>query len=420
MSADRDVVITGLGVVSPIGIGRDAFWTSLVEGKSGVRPSTALAKVDFPVQIAGEVLDFDGKQFVTPRKSLKVMCREIQFAYAAAQLAMQDAGLAAGAYDSERTGCVLGCDMLYCENEDIEDVYRACMVDGQFDWQRWGENFPSKIFPLWMLKYLPNMAACHIGIAIDARGPNNTVTLGDASSLLAISEAASVIARGHADVMLAGGTGSRLNITPLTYRGQVYLSHRQDEPAKASRPFDAARDGLVNGEGAATLVLESRAHAEARGANILCQILGWQSSFVTPRDEQLNSELAIRNAITGVMQKTGLSPAQLGHVNAHGLSTRDEDRNEAAAIRATLGDVPVFAPKSYFGNLGTGSAAVELAASALALAHGRVPATLNYETPDPACPVNVSAAPLTDRPATALCQNQSGTGQAAAVILSRQ
>lgn len=419
MSFARDVVITGLGVVSPLGIGREAFWTSLIEGRSGIRPSAMLTKVDFPVKIAGEVADFDGKQFVTPRKSLKVMCREIQFAYAAASLAMTDAGLATGTYDSDRTGCVLGCDMLYCENEDIEDVYRACMVDGKFEWQRWGESFPSKIFPLWMLKYLPNMASCHIGIAIDARGPNNTITLGDASSLLAISEAAHVVARGHADVMLAGGTGSRLNITPLSYRGEAYLSHRHDEPAKASRPFDAGRDGLVNGEGAATLVLEAREHAEARGANILCRVIASHSSFVTPKTDELNSELAVRNAIAGAMQRAQLSPAELGHVNAHGLSTRAEDRNEAAAIRATLGDVPVFAPKSYFGNLGTGSGAIELAASALALAHGHVPATLNYETPDPTCPVKVLSQPRTDLPPTALCQNQSGTGQAAAVILGR-
>lgn len=419
MAAQREVVITGVGLVSPIGIGRAPFWSSLVEGRSGVRPSAMLEAVDFPVKIAAEVTDFDGKQYVTPRKSLKVMCREIQFAYAAASLAMQDAGLASGAYDVDRTGCVLGCDMLYCENEDIEEVYRACLVDGRFDWQRWGDNFPSKIFPLWMLKYLPNMAACHIGIALDARGPNNTITLGDASSLLAISEAASVVARGHADVMLAGGTGSRLNITPLTYRGEGYLSHRHDAPEQASRPFDAERDGLVNGEGSAILVLESREHATARGANILCQVAAWHSSFVTPVDNQLNSELAIRNAATGALQKAQLSPQQIGHVNAHGLSTRDEDRNEAVAIHAVLGDVPVFAPKSYFGNLGTGSGAVELVASALAIANDTVPATLNYQTPDAACPLAVNREALTGRPATALCQNQSGTGQAAAVILAR-
>jgi 3-oxoacyl-[acyl-carrier-protein] synthase II len=420
MPGEREVVITGVGIASPIGIGREAFWASLAAGKSGVRRSEALAKVGFPVQIAAEVLDFDGKQFVTPRKSLKVMCREIQLAYAAATLAVQDAGLNTAALDHDRFGCVLGCDMLYCDNEDVEDVFRSCLVDGQFDWQRWGENFPSKIFPLWMLKYLPNMAACHIGIALDGRGPNNTITLGDASSLLAIHEAAHVIARGHADVMLAGGTGSRLNVTPLAYRGEKLLSHRQDEPEKASRPFDAGRDGLVNGEGAGILLLESREHADARGAKILCRYVAGRSSFVAPNDGALNSELSIRNAIRGVMEATGLSAKEIGHVSAHGLSTKLEDQHEAAAIAATLGDVTVFAPKSYFGNLGTGSGAIELAASVLALAHNEVPATLNYETPDPACPVNVNAAPLRNRPRTAICLSQSTSGQAAAVVLQRE
>jgi 3-oxoacyl-[acyl-carrier-protein] synthase II len=418
MPGEREVVITGLGVVTPIGIGREAFWRSLASGQSGVRRSEMLAKVGFPVQIAAEVLDFDGKQFVTPRKSLKVMCREIQLAYASAMLAMQDAGLTAAALDHDRFGCVLGCDMLYCENEDVEDVFRGCIVDGEFDWQRWGDNFPSKIFPLWMLKYLPNMAACHIGIALDARGPNNTITLGDASSLLAISEAAHVVARGHADVMLAGGTGSRLNVTPLAYRGEKLLSHRQDEPEKASRPFDAARDGMVNGEGAGILVLESREHAEARGANILCRFIAGASSFLAPTDGALNSEQAIRNAIQGAVARAGLLPQQIGHINAHGLSTKVEDQHEASAIAATLGAVSVFAPKSYFGNLGTGSGAIELAASVLALANKEVPATLNFATPDPACPVNVNRAPLRDRPGAALCLNQSSSGQAAAIVIA--
>jgi 3-oxoacyl-[acyl-carrier-protein] synthase II len=220
--------------------------------------------------------------------------------------------------------------------------------------------------------------------------------------------------------MLAGGTGSRLNITPLAYRGEVYLSHRHDDPATASRPFDATRDGLVNGEGAATIVLEAREHAEARGANILGRVLGWRSSFVMPENEQLNSEPAIVNAIRGVLESAKLTSRSIGHVNAHGLGTRDEDRNEAQAIRAGLGDVPVFAPKSYFGNLGTGGGAVEFAASVLALHQGEVPPTLNYSSPDPDCPVNViQGEPLRDAVPTALCQNQSGTGQAAAVIIAK-
>lgn len=421
MAVQRDVVITGLGVVSPIGIGRDAFWDSLAQQRTGISHAPSLARIGFPVTIGAEVKDFQGKEFVTPRKSLKVMCREIQFAYAAAQLALKDAELSAGSVEPERLGCVLGSDMFYCEIEDVEDVYRHTHVEGEFQWPKWGEQFPSKIFPLWMLKYLPNMAACHVGIAHDARGPNNTITLGDASSLLAISEAASYIARGHADVMLAGGTGSRLNITPLVYRKENLLSHRNDDPAGASRPFDAARDGLVNGEGAATIVLEAREHAERRGANILAKVLAWKSAFEpnTGHGKSLTGS-GMKQVIRGAIAAAGLAADQVGHVNAHGLSMREDDQAEAVAIQAVLGDVPVTALKSYFGSTGTGGGAIELVGSVLALQHEEVPATLNYQTPDAACPVNVvHGEALRGRPATAVCVNQSGSGQVAAVVLAR-
>jgi 3-oxoacyl-[acyl-carrier-protein] synthase II len=418
MMPERDVVITGLGPVSPIGIGRDPFWAALAAQRSGVAIADSLVQIGFPVTIGGEVKDFDGKEFVTPRKSLKVMCREIQLAYAAAILATRDAGLAPGTIDPDRFGCVLGSDMYYFELESVEEIFRSAIDEHGFDFDRWGPNFPSKVFPLWMLKYLPNMAACHIGIALDARGPNNTITLGDASPLLAISEAATVIARGHADVMLAGGTGSRLNITPLTYRGVGNLSHHQEDPAAASRPFDARRDGLVNGEGAAAIILESRAHAEARGATILARVLACRSGFEPRPDGAQNTGRAWRQVLRGIVKEAGLAPANIGHVNAHGLGTRADDAIEAQAIHDILGDVPVTALKSYFGTLGTGGGAVELIGSVLALAQQEVPVTLNYETPDPQCPVNVvRGVALRNRPATALCINQSGTGQVAAVLL---
>jgi 3-oxoacyl-[acyl-carrier-protein] synthase II len=220
--------------------------------------------------------------------------------------------------------------------------------------------------------------------------------------------------------MLAGGTGSRLNITPLTYRGDANLSHRIDEPARASRPFDAARDGLVNGEGAGILLLESREHAETRGANVLARIVARRSSFELRDQAGQRSGRAIRQVIEGCCRDAGLLTADIGHVNAHGLSTRDDDSSEARAIHDTLGDVPVFAPKSYFGNLGTGGGAVELAASVLGLVYGEVPATLNFEMPDAKCPVDVTRGEmLKGRPATAISLNQSGTGQTAGVMVTR-
>ena len=417
MLRGAEVVITGVGVVSPIGIGKDAFWQSLLEQQSGVRRMELFERARLPFVLGAEVQGFDAKQYVTPRKALKVMCREIQIGYSAAALAMRDAGLEPGSVDPDRLGVVLGNDMLYCDVAELVDVYRNCIEGGQFRHDSWGVRAMSDVNPLWMLKHLPNMAACHIGIGYDARGPNNTITLGEASSLLAVIEGSDVIARGWADVMIVGGTGSRLNVTPLVYHGDYYLSHHDGDPARAVRPFDANRDGTVLGEGAAAFVLETREHATARGATVLARVLGFGRAFDTRAGGSLGS--AIRNSIAAGLADADLKPEEIGHVNAHGLATPQHDRAEAQAIRAALGNVPVTAPKSFFGNLGSGSGAVEMAASVLALVEGEVPVTLNYESPDPQCPVNVvHGEPLAARHATAVVLSQSGTGQAAALVLA--
>ncbi len=279
MADSVEVVITGVGVVSPIGIGKDAYWKSMLAGRSGVGPLTLPPGSDLPVRFGGEVKDFDGKHFVKPRKSLKVMCREIQIGYAAAVLALHDAGVSAGKVDPDRFGVVLGSEMFYCDLEELADAYRKCVFDGQLHPEMWGAGAMSDLYPLWMLKYLPNMVACHIAITEDARGPNNTITLDEVSSLLALVESVCYIQRGAADVMVAGGQGSRINLTRILYRGDVYWSHRNEEPHRACRPFDAHRDGGVIGEGAGAFILESRRHAEARGANILARVLGFGRSF---------------------------------------------------------------------------------------------------------------------------------------------
>jgi len=417
----RDVVITGLGVISPIGIGNDAFWTALRHGKSGVRPLTHFDASRLPIPFGGEVLDFDPKEFVKPRKSLKVMSRDIQFAVTAASLATAHAGIEIGAIDPERFGVVFGADMMHCPLEELAEVYRSCAVEGRFDFRRWGEQAMAHMYPLWMLKYLPNMPACHIGIALDARGHNNSIVLGDVSSLLAVSEGAHLIARGQADTMIVGGASSQ--ITPSLYvrscAGEV--SHRADRPEAACRPFDAARDGAVLGEGAAALVLESRQHATARGARIIGRVLACTSAFAPRSNDAVTDGTAIRASIQNTLLSAGLSGGDVGHVNANGQSTVLDDRREAQAIRAVLDDVPVTAPKSFFGNLGAGTGAVELAVSVLALSEGVVPPTLNYEQPDPECPINViSRAPLHGTKPTALVLNQASAGQAAAVLIAAE
>jgi 3-oxoacyl-[acyl-carrier-protein] synthase II len=414
-----EIVITGVGVVSPIGIGRDAFWEGLCQGRSGVGPIGTFDASALPVRIAAQVRDFDPKAFVTARKSLKVMSRDAQLGVAATALACRDARLGPGSVDPDRFGIVLGAARICTEMYDSECSYRASMVDHHFDFGRWGDAGIKATFPLSFLRVLPNMTASHISIIQDARGPNNTIHQMDVSSLLAIDEAAQVIRRGWADVMIAGAASSEVHPFDCVRRCVLgMLSPRQDDPAAVMRPFDADRDGQVWGEGAAVFILERRAHADARGAEVLARYLG---SAVTceplPRSGRIGGS-GLRRAMTAALERAGLDPKNLGHVNAHGLSAPWEDRLEAQAICDALPGVPVTAPKSYFGNLGAASGAVEMAVSVLAMAAGEVPPTLNYERPDPDCPIPVvRGEPLRSAPPTALTLNWTPAGQSVAVVL---
>ncbi len=413
-----EVVITGLGLVTPIGTGSDAYWNSLLEGRSGIAPLTQAVGTELPVQFGGQLKDFDAKQFVKPRKSLKVMCHEIQVGYSASMMAVDQAGLKVGDVPPDRIGVVFGSEMFSCDLDELADAYRKCVVDGQIRPELWGEGAMSDLYPLWMLKYLPNMVGCHAAIALDARGPNNTITLDEVSGLLAVIEASCAIQRGAADVMLAGGVGTRVNLTRMLYRGDRDWSHRHDDPAAACRPFDADRDGSVLGEGAGVVVLERREFAEARGAKILARLGGFGRGFEDPNTGRPLTGAATRYSIQTALRNSELTADDIGHVNAHGASTIDHDRMEAQAIRDCLGDVPVMAPKSYFGCLGAGSGVVEMAASVLAVAKGIVPPTLNYSSPDPQCPVHViHGQPQKIQNRTALLLNQSKTGQTAALVI---
>jgi 3-oxoacyl-[acyl-carrier-protein] synthase II len=418
----REVVITGVGMVSPIGIGRDAFWASLDSGKSGIREVAEMAGAkDVPYRYAGMFTDFDAKQYVQPRKTIKVMCREIQAAYAAAAIAMQDANLTKEQLEPQRLGVVLGSEILYGEIDELVDTYRSSIHDGVFHAGEWTPNAMKNLFPLWMLKYLPNMAACHIGIVNDARGPNNSIVQGGTSSLLAIQEAAAVIQRGHADVMISGGSGARIAFSGAPFRGWTQLTRSEGPPEEAVKPFDRRRDGGLVGEGAGTMILELREHAEKRGAKILARIAGWSNCYEPPTHDRLLTGSGIRASIRNALKSAGLQPADIGHVNAHAGGWITDDRIEAQAIHAELGEVPVTALKSYFGDLGASSGAVELLGSILALEHGRVPRTLNYQMADPECPVNVVRdASLPVEKKSAIILSQGETGGAAAVILTAE
>jgi 3-oxoacyl-[acyl-carrier-protein] synthase II len=413
-----DVVVTGIGVVSPIGSGCEAFWASLAAGRSGIGPITAFDAGGLPVRFGGEIRDFDPKVRVKPRKSLKVMSREMQLGFAAADEALADAGIAAGALDPDRFGMIFGADMIYDELQETAAVFRGCREDGQFRFDRWAQAATAELHPLWLLKRLPNMTASHAAIHHDARGPNNTLVHGEVSGLLALAEAADVIRRGQADVMLAGGTGCRLTPWTMVLDGARLLSRRNDDPAAASRPFDRDRDGAVLGEGAAVLVLESLDHARARGATVQARVAAVAARCESrPADRsQPLSGAALAAAIRAALDMAGTSRTVIGHVNAHGLSTPGDDRTEAEAIHATLGDTPVTAPKSFFGHVGAGGGLVELAASLVGATHGLVPPTLNHDTPDSRCPVRVIREPVAAGGAI-LKVSVARTGQATAAVL---
>ncbi len=414
-----EVVITGIGTLCPLGIGREAAEESLRLGRSGIGPITSFDPSGLPVRIAGEVKAFDAKQFVKPRKNLKVMSRDSQLGVAASVLACRDAGIALGTVAPERFGVVLGADSIGSTLDASEASYRECLIDGRFRWERWSKQGAAASFPLSFLKVLPNMIASHISIAHDARGPNNTMHHGELSSLQALSEAASVIQRDAADVMLAGGASSQTN--PFDWVRHCLmgeLSPSTLQPERVLRPFDLQRSGQVHSEGATVLVLERREHALERGAVPIARIAGRANVYSAATKRELSCEAMMR-AMSGALNDAGLHPGNVGHVNAHGSSTATGDPIEAKAIRAVVGTAPITAPKSYFGNLGAAAGATEILASLMSLRDGAVPITLNYERPDPRCELNVVAgAALEGRPPTALVLNTTSAGQATAIVLS--
>ena len=415
----QDVVITGIGIACPLGIGRDAVWSAIENRHSGVRTIDRLVAANYPAPIGGEVLDFQPKQYVKPRKSLKVMCRETQLGFTAAELAWVDAQLDEATVDPERLGAVVGTNIFRSQLEDLTELYQAATADGDFSFDRWGAAM-REMYPLWMLKYLPNMTCCHIGIAHDARGPINSIVQGNVSSLLSIIEAADVIARGHADIMIAGGASSMLSAVDLAWHGAADMSRRIDDPAAACRPFEASRDGTATSEGAGMFILESRSHAEQRGVKSQGAILGYGRRCEPSAMTQKPTGQAIRQAIEAGLEMADIAPADLGHVSAHGLATIDDDRAEAQAIADTLGEVPVTATKSYFGNLGAASGAVELAVSLMGMQAGVVPPTLNYDQPDPECPINVVGSTQPSARNSVMALSHKLTGQAVSLVVAKE
>jgi 3-oxoacyl-[acyl-carrier-protein] synthase II len=431
----RRVVITGVGIVSPLGSSKEDLWGALCSRRSGVGPLTALPPGATPISCAAQARQFQGKiedfgpldkeQTKAIRKGLKLMSRESQMGVAAAQRALGDAGLASGKTDPLRTGVAFGIDHMITVPDDFTDGVAQCLdAQGRFDFSRWPAEGMPKMSPLWLLKYLPNMPASHIAIYNDLRGPSNSLTMREAAANVAVGEAYRTILRGSAEVMIAGAAGNRTHPLKIIHAlQQEELATGDGDPARASRPFDRLRTGMVLGEGAGAVVLEELRSAEARGATIYGEVVGSATSAVLGRNRIAHRCQALVNVLRRTLADAGASPDDVGHLHAHGLSTRACDTEEAQAIGEALGGrvqpIPVVAAKSYFGNLGAGSGMVELVASLLALGQGRLFPVLNYENADPECPLNVVTADDVPAGTSFVSLNVTPQGQAAAVMVRK-
>ncbi|HKM54407.1 MAG TPA: beta-ketoacyl-[acyl-carrier-protein] synthase family protein [Isosphaeraceae bacterium] len=428
----RRVVITGLGFVTPLGDSADQIWSSFVEGRGAVRPIEAFPVEGLPSNLAAEVRQFDflktpalarAKFIKDLRKSRKYMARDIQLCVAAAQMAMEDARLVPGGVDPTRIGIDLGAGLISSELDELAPaIAQATSSSGVFDFQAWGRESIGVIEPIWLLKYLPNMLACHISILMDCQGPSNTITEGEASSNLAVAEAARIIARGKADVMIAGGADSKIH--PLSFvRLALHqaMSRWKGDPAGACRPFDLRRGGTVPGEGAGIVILEEREHALRRGAPIHGELLGAGSGCDAVPGGGLDPQGAgTQIAITSALREAKIEPSAVGHLSAHGAGLLVGDLAEARAFhRIFNGTVPpVTAMKGYMGTLASGCGAVELIASLIGVNRGFIPPALNCDEPDPACALDVvRGSPRPTRNPIFVNTNMTSNGQAAALVV---
>jgi 3-oxoacyl-[acyl-carrier-protein] synthase II len=388
----RRIVVTGLGAMTPVGNDPGTFWQSLVEGRSGVRPIEGLAGTGARPSYAAEVKDLTSDAVGLPRKRLKIMGRQAQLAYAAVAQAWNDAALGAdGAVDRRRLGIILGVGMLNADVDELGPAFHATAngsPDAPFDVVAFGRRGSPHLFPLWLLRHIPNLAAAHASISLDAQGPSNTIATGCVAGANAIGEAARLIARGDADVILAGGTDARTTaFALLRYRELGWLATREDvPPAAASAPFDESATGFVSGEGAGVVVLESLDHAQRRGARIRAELAGYGAAndahdILAPHPEGRG----FARALSVCLDRSGVSRDEVDVVFAPAQSVPAFDQAIAASLDRVLrtagGGPAITATRSILGHTHAASSALDSIAAVQALETSRVPGTLNLHAP---------------------------------------
>jgi 3-oxoacyl-[acyl-carrier-protein] synthase II len=408
----KRVVITGLGCISPLGLDVSTTWKNIVAGKSGVGPITHFDADNFKTKIAAEVKGFDGVVMFGAREARR-LDRFCQFAIAAARQAVEDAGLVIDEENRDRIGALVGSGIggMTTLFEQINIYY---------------DRGPTRVSPFVVNMMIPDSAGGAIAIDMGIRGPNYAITAACATGAYALGEATETIRRGAADVMLAGG--SEAVIVPITVAGlsvMTAISTRNDEPERASRPFDATRDGFVMGEGAGVLVLESLEYARARGAHIMAEVTGFGANndayHITAPPEHGEGSAA---CMVLALKDAGLSTTDIGYINAHGTSTILNDKSETAAIKTVFGEnaygIPVSSTKSMIGHQLGAAGAVEAIFCVKALQENILPPTINYETPDPLC--DLDYIPNTARQAAiqhAMTNSFGFGGHNASLIISR-
>ena len=428
------VAITGFGQITPLGLNAGDTWASLCAGRIGIDTITAFDPVGFSCKLAGQVPDYKIRDYVpkSHRKATKLMSRDIELAVIAANEAFIHAGLVTKGIDPEninidpeRVAINLGAGLISCDLVELAPAVAASTTDGRFDIHKWGTDGLNMVTPLWLLKYLPNMLACHVGIIHDIQGPSNTITCAEAAGHLAIAEAAQVIARRDSDIALAGGAEAKVN--PIIMIRQCLLKRatieNNDEPASACRPFDADAKGSVFGEAAGVVILEEMEHAEKRDAKIYAELVGLgQSNSIYPAYEHIEPDgKGIRIAIEKAMAEAQIQPDDLDLIIPHGTGIPADDLAEANAIQAVIGDaaakIPVWPTKSMLSNTGAASGAVDVIAALCAMRNGIIPAAKNCDKKAAGCNLNIVNKPQKKNIRFALCCSYTYGGQTAAVVL---
>lgn len=388
----RRVVITGLGMLTPCGRGWQPYWEAVLKAQSHIRFLSNFPLNGYPTKIAGEIPNFNPADFVKQRKSIKLMSREIQLGVAASYLAIQDAALNLSQIDLTRFGISLGTGIINTELDEISvGIRNAIGTDGKFWMSKFGQDGIRSMFPLWFLKYLPNMPACHISITHGLVGPSNTITTSSAAGSQAIGEAFRVIQRGDADLMMAGGTDSKVNAMGISRFNLLgLLSNREENPETAYRPFDHLHDGMVLGEGAGLVILEEWEHAKKRGAHIYGEVAGYGSSSDFNCDPRIHEDATgKRCAMVRALDDSEMEPDEVNLVVANGSGIPKEDIQESTALYSifenSMGDLRVSGVKPITGHLVYGSGGVEIQAALLALQDNVVPPLANLDKPHPEC-----------------------------------